>query len=194
MIHRCEWCLGHEIYEHYHDSEWGVPVYDDQIQFEFLTLEAAQAGLSWLTVLKKRDNYRKAFADFDPVIVATYDADKIEALLQDPGIIRNRLKVNAAVNNAKRFLEVQAEKGSFSNYIWSFTDGKPVINAWKSLKELPAKTSLSDAISKDLIKRGFKFVGSTIIYAHLQATGIVMDHITSCHRYEPLSRVASVAQ
>jgi DNA-3-methyladenine glycosylase I len=188
MIHRCEWCLGHEIYEHYHDTEWGVPVYDDRVQFEFLTLEAAQAGLSWLTVLKKRENYRKAFADFDPVVVATYDMDKIEALLQDPGIIRNRLKVNAAVNNAKRFLEVQAEKGSFSNYIWSFTEGKPVINEWKSLKEIPAKTPLSDTISKDLIKRGFKFVGSTIIYAHLQATGIVMDHTISCHRYAQLSQ------
>jgi len=185
-ITRCEWCLGHDIYEKYHDTEWGVPIHDDAIQFEFLTLEAAQAGLSWLTVLKKRENYRKAFAQFDPEIVAKYDQEKIEALLQDPGIIRNKLKVHAAVNNAARFLEVQKEFGSFSNYIWSFTNGQPVINAWEILKQIPSKTVLSDTISRDLLKRGFKFVGSTIIYAHLQATGIVMDHIVTCHRYKVL--------
>jgi DNA-3-methyladenine glycosylase I len=184
---RCEWCLGHDIYVHYHDTEWGVPAYDDRTQFEFLTLEAAQAGLSWLTVLKKRNRYREVFANFDAAEVARYDQSKIEELLQDAGIIRNRLKVEAAVNNAARFLEVQQEFGTFSKYIWGFVDGQPVINSWDSLKEIPAKTALSDAISKDLKHRGFRFVGSTIIYAHLQATGIVMDHVTSCHRYKSLS-------
>jgi DNA-3-methyladenine glycosylase I len=184
---RCEWCLGHDIYVHYHDTEWGVPAYDDRTQFEFLTLEAAQAGLSWLTVLKKRNRYREVFANFDAAEVARYHQSKIEELLQDAGIIRNRLKVEAAVNNAARFLEVQQEFGTFSKYIWGFVDGQPVINKWSSLKEIPAKTALSDAISKDLKRRGFRFVGSTIIYAHLQATGIVMDHVTSCHRYKSLS-------
>jgi DNA-3-methyladenine glycosylase I len=184
---RCGWCLGHDIYIDYHDTEWGVPVYDDRTQFEFLTLEAAQAGLSWLTVLKKRARYREVFANFDPAIVAQYDQEKIEALLSDPGIIRNRLKVVAAVNNAARFLEVQAEFGTFCRYLWGFTGGKPVVNAWKTLREIPAQTALSDTISKDLKRRGFRFVGSTIIYAHLQATGIVMDHLVDCHRYQALA-------
>jgi DNA-3-methyladenine glycosylase I len=184
---RCEWCNGHQIYKDYHDKEWGVPVFDDRKQFEFLTLESAQAGLSWLTVLKKRENYRKAFADFDPEKVAQYGNDMVEELLQNPGIIRNRLKITSAINNAARFLEVVEEFGSFSKYIWGFVDGKPVINHWRSLSEVPAKTPLSDAISKDLLKRGFRFVGSTIIYAHLQATGLVMDHVTYCHRYGDLS-------
>lgn len=184
---RCEWCLGHDIYVHYHDTEWGVPAYNDRTQFEFLTLEAAQAGLSWLTVLKKRQRYREVFANFDAEQVSKYDQAKIEQLLQDPGIIRNRLKVEAAVNNAARFLEVQQEFGTFSKYIWGFVDGKPLINHWKSLKEIPAKTDLSDAISKDLKRRGFRFVGSTIIYAHMQATGIVMDHVVGCHRYKALA-------
>jgi DNA-3-methyladenine glycosylase I len=186
-LSRCEWCLGHDIYVHYHDTEWGVPAYDDRTQFEFLTLEAAQAGLSWLTVLKKRQRYREVFANFDAEQVAKYDQAKIEELLQDAGIIRNRLKVEAAVNNAARFLEVQREFGTFSKYIWGFVGGTPLINSWKSLKEIPAKTDLSDAISKDLKRRGFRFVGSTIIYAHLQATGIVMDHVVGCHRYNTLS-------
>lgn len=187
-IIRCKWCLGHDIYEKYHDEEWGVPARDDITQFEFLTLEAAQAGLSWLTVLKKRENYRRLFANFDPVEVAKFDQEKIEELLQDPGIIRNRLKVEAAVNNARRFLEVQSEFGSFSNYIWGFVDHQPVINKLEKLSDIQASTPLSDRISKDLKKRGFKFVGTTIIYAHLQATGIVMDHTTDCHRYSVLSK------
>lgn len=184
---RCGWCKGHQIYEDYHDKEWGVPVFDDRIQFEFLTLEAAQAGLSWLTVLKKREEYKRAFADFDPEKVSNYGDDKVEELLQNPGIIRNRLKVISAINNAARFLEVQQEFGTFSQYIWGFVGGKPVINHWKSLSELPAKTPLSDAISQDLKGRGFRFLGSTIIYAHLQATGLVMDHVVTCHRYPELS-------
>jgi DNA-3-methyladenine glycosylase I len=187
-IIRCNWCLGHDFYEKYHDEEWGVPAKDDATQFEFLTLEAAQAGLSWLTVLKKRENYRRLFANFNPEEVAKFDQAKIEELLQDPGIIRNRLKVEAAVNNARRFLEVQQEFGSFSNYIWGFVDHQPVINHLEKLSDIQSSTPLSDRISKDLKKRGFKFVGTTIIYAHLQATGIVMDHIKSCHRYHVLAQ------
>lgn len=184
--HRCEWCLGHEDYIAYHDQEWGVPAKDDRTQFEFLTLEAAQAGLSWLTVLRKRANYRRLFADFNAEVVAGYDQQKIESLLQDAGIIRNRLKVEAAVNNAARFLEIQEQFGTFSEYIWGFVDGQPVINHWQSVKELPASTALSDRISKDLKKRGYRFVGSTIIYAHLQATGLVMDHTIHCFRHREL--------
>jgi DNA-3-methyladenine glycosylase I len=187
-IIRCNWCLGHDFYEKYHDEEWGVPAKDDATQFEFLTLEAAQAGLSWLTVLKKRENYRRLFANFNPEEVAKFDQAKIEELLQDSGIIRNRLKVEAAVNNARRFLEVQQEFGTFSNYIWGFVDHQPVINHLEKLSDIQASTPLSDRISKDLKKRGFKFVGTTIIYAHLQATGIVMDHIKSCHRYHVLTQ------
>ena len=166
---RCSWCLSFDQYVRYHDEEWGVPVHDDRTHFQFLILEAAQAGLSWATVLKKRAAYHKAFAGFDPEKVARFTAAKIEKLLLDPGIIRNRLKVTAAVNNARRFLEVQEEFGSFDNYIWSFVGNRPVMNRRKTLAEIPATTAESDALSKDLIKRGFKFVGSTVIYAHMQA-------------------------
>lgn len=172
-----------ETYIRYHDEEWGNPVHDDRIHFEFLILEGAQAGLSWLTVLNKRAGYRKNFADFDPVKVARFTDSRIEKILKDPGIIRNRQKVNAAVNNAKRFLEVQKEFGSFDAYIWQFVGGKPKLNAWKTRKQLPATSRESDALSKDLIKRGFKFVGSTVIYAHLQACGLINDHLVSCWKY-----------
>ena len=181
---RCPWCLKFEEYIEYHDNEWGRPVHDDQTHFEFLILEGAQAGLSWSTILKKRSGYRKAFADFDPFKVSRFTPARIEKILLDPGIVRNRLKVNSAVNNAKRFLEVQKEFGSFDSYIWSFVKGKPIINKWKTLKEIPATTKESDALSKDLIKRGFKFVGSTVIYAHMQACGLVNDHLVDCWRYK----------
>lgn len=181
---RCSWCVGDPLYENYHDEEWGVPVYDDDKLFEFLILETFQAGLSWITVLRKRDNFRKAFDDFDYKKVARYSEKKIESLLQDAGIIRNKLKVRATVTNAQAFLEVQKEFGSFSNYIWNFVDGKPIKNAFRYLDEIPANTSLSDAISKDLKVRGFKFVGTTVIYAHMQATGMVNDHVQDCFRYD----------
>lgn len=181
---RCEWCLKFDQYITYHDEEWGKPVRDDIIHFEFLILEGAQAGLSWSTVLKKREGYRKNFAGFDPSKVAKFSQRKIEKILEDPGIIRNKLKVAAAVNNAKRFLEVQKEFGSFDNYIWQFVGGKPIINKRKSLSEVPATTPQSDALSKDLIKRGFKFVGSTVMYAHMQACGLVNDHLVKCWRYK----------
>lgn len=184
---RCDWApVDKPLYIAYHDDEWGVPVHDDRTLFEFLVLEGAQAGLSWYTVLRKRENYRAAFDGFDPRKVAEYDDKKIADLLQDPGIIRNRLKVNSAVTNARAFLEIQAEYGSFDTYIWDFTDGRPIVNEWKSLKELPASTPLSDTISKELKKRGFKFVGSTIVYSHMQATGMVNDHTTDCFRYEEI--------
>ncbi|RSK41822.1 DNA-3-methyladenine glycosylase I [Mangrovimonas spongiae] len=181
--HRCGWCVGDPIYEAYHDNEWGVPVYDDDTLFEFLILETFQAGLSWITVLKKRDNFRKAFDGFDYKKIAQYGQDKIDELLQDAGIIRNKLKVRATVTNAQAFMKIQEEFGSFSKYIWDFVDGKPIINTWKNYKDAPATTTLSDTISKDLKKRGFKFVGSTVIYAHMQATGMVNDHEVSCFRY-----------
>ncbi len=181
---RCPWCLKFEEYIQYHDKEWGVPVHDDRVHFEFLLLEGAQAGLSWSMILKKRENYRKAFAGFDAAKVARFSTAKIEKLLQDPGIVRNRLKVNAAVNNAKRFLEVQKEFGSFDKYIWSFVNGRPIVNKWKSIKEVPPTTKESDLLSKDLIKRGFKFVGSTVIYSHMQACGLVNDHLVECWRYK----------
>ena len=177
---RCAWCEKDDLYRKYHDEEWGKPIYEDQQLFEFLILETFQAGLSWYIVLKKRDNFRKAFADFDYQKVAQYDEEKIQELLLDAGIIRNKLKVRAAVANAIAFIEVQKEFGSFSNYIWKFTDGKPVDNNPKTLKEIPASTPLSDAISKDLKKRGFKFVGTTVVYAHMQATGMVNDHMEGC--------------
>ena len=180
---RCPWCLKFDQYIRYHDEEWGNPVHDDRIHFEFLVLEGAQAGLSWSMILKKREGYRKAFADFDPVKVARFSPARIEKLLLDPGIVRNRLKVMAAVNNASQFLKVQKEFGSFDNYIWSFVGGKPIVNKWKTLKQVPATTKESDALSKDLIKRGFKFVGSTVIYAHMQACGLVNDHLMDCWRY-----------
>lgn len=187
---RCPWVdLTKPDYIDYHDREWGVPVHDDRLLFEFLTLEAAQAGLSWYTVLRKRENYRKAFADFDPELVARFTEKKIEKLLTDPGIIRNRLKVNAAVNNAKCFLKVQEEFGSFDAYIWRFVGGKPIVNRLKTMKDYPATSRESDAISKDLKQRGFKFVGSTIIYAHMQATGMVNDHSLDCFRREEVMRI-----
>src|SRR5688572_4199024 len=181
---RCSWCLKTENYMEYHDKEWGLPVHDDQKHFEFLILEGAQAGLSWLTILNKREGYRKAFAGFDPAKVARYTEAKCEKILLDPGIVRNRLKVYAAVNNAKRFLEVQKEFGSFDKYIWRFVNGKPIVNKWRSLGQLAPTTKESDALSKDLIKRGFKFVGSTVMYSHMQACCLVNDHLTSCFRYK----------
>lgn len=182
-IFRCPWCLKFEQYIQYHDKEWGVPVHDDKVHFEFLILEGAQAGLSWATVLKKRDGYRKNFAEFDAAKVSRFTEKRIEKILLDPSIIRNRLKVYAAVNNAKRFLEVQKEFGSFDKYIWGFVNHKPIVNKWKTMKQIPATTNQSDALSKDLIKRGFKFVGSTVIYAHMQACGLVNDHLVGCWRY-----------
>jgi len=186
---RCTWCLGFDQYIQYHDREWGVPVHDDRIHFEFLILEGAQAGLSWSMILKKREGYRKAFANFDPEKVARFTASKIERLLQNPGIVRNKLKVNAAVNNAKKFLAIQNEFGSFDNYIWRFVDGKPIVNSWKSMKKIPATSKQSDELSKDLIKRGFKFVGSTVIYAHMQACGLINDHMVDCFRYAEVKKL-----
>ncbi|MGI9342569.1 MAG: DNA-3-methyladenine glycosylase I [Gammaproteobacteria bacterium] len=181
---RCKWSLGvSDAYQAYHDREWGVPVRDDRRQFEFLILEGAQAGLSWSTVLHKRDGYRDAFADFDPEKVARFNKRKIESLLKNPAIIRNRLKVNSAVTNARAFLDLIEVEDSFSDYIWSFVDGRPVQNRWKSDSQVPATSPISDALSKDLKKRGFKFVGTTIIYAHMQATGLVNDHVVGCYRY-----------
>lgn len=186
MVKRCEWCGDDPLYVDYHDKEWGVPLHHDQQLFEFLLLEGAQAGLSWITILRKRENYRKAFDNFDPHKIIKYSDKKIEKLLQDPGIVRNKLKVNAAVINAKAFLETQKEFGTFDKYIWSFIGAKPIQNKWKTLKDIPASTEASDAMSKDLKKRGFKFVGSTICYAFMQATGMVNDHVTSCFRYKEL--------
>ena len=177
---RCAWCEKDDLYRDYHDNEWGKPVYDDDKLFEFLILETFQAGLSWYTILKKRENFRKAFDNFDYKKVAQYDEEKVKELLQDTGIIRNKLKVRGTISNAIAFMEVQKEFGSFSKYIWNFTDGKPRENNRKSLREVPSTTPLSDAISKDLKKRGFKFVGSTVVYAHMQATGMVNDHVVDC--------------
>jgi len=185
---RCQWAEGQfDEYIQYHDEEWGVPVHDDQTHFEFLILEGAQAGLSWSTILKRREGYRESFANFDPEKVATFDEEKIQELLQFEGIIRNKLKVRSAVMNAQKFLEIQEEFGSFNKYIWRFVDGEPIVNHWKSLKEVPATTKESDALSKDLKKRGFKFVGSTIMYAHMQACGLVNDHTVDCFRFEELT-------
>ena len=180
MKTRCAWCEKDDLYRANHDNEWGNPVYDDPTLFEFLILETFQAGLSWYTVLAKRENFRKAFDHFNLTKVAQYDETKIEALCQDTGIIRNKLKIKAAVTNAQAFIKIQEEFGSFSKYIWGFVDGKPIDNKPKTLKEVPATTPLSDALSKDLKKRGFKFVGSTVVYAHMQATGMVNDHIADC--------------
>ncbi|MFO7669454.1 MAG: DNA-3-methyladenine glycosylase I [Bacteroidales bacterium] len=182
---RCDWCLSDPIYMEYHDSEWGVPVHDDQKQFEFLVLESAQAGLSWLTILKRREGYRRLYDGFDAQRVAGYDEMKIEIMLADSGIIRNRKKIESSINNAQRFLEICAEHGSFCNYLWGFVDGKQVVNHFQDQSQIPASTPLSNTISKDLKKKGFKFLGSTIIYAHLQATGLVNDHLTSCFRHSP---------
>lgn len=187
---RCEWVpLDNPLYVKYHDEEWGVPIHDDRLLFEFLILEGMQAGLSWLTILRKRENFRTAFDYFEPRKIARYNEKKIEELMQNSGIIRNRLKITAAIQNAKAFLDVQAKFGSFDTYIWQFVEGKPIINQWNTLKEIPAKTPLSDAISKELKKRGFKFVGSTIIYAHMQATGMVNDHTVDCFRYKEVQTV-----
>ena len=183
---RCAWPGDDPLYRAYHDKEWGVPLHDDQRLFEFLILEGAQAGLSWITILRKRENYRAAFDGFDPARIARYNADKIESLLQDAGIVRNRLKVEAAVNNARKFLEVQKEFGSFDRFIWQFVDGRPKQNKWRRLAEIPASTPESDAMSKELRKRGFKFTGSTICYAHMQATGMVNDHTIDCFRHKEL--------
>ncbi|MDO9261924.1 MAG: DNA-3-methyladenine glycosylase I [Flavobacteriaceae bacterium] len=180
---RCAWCGTDPLYMEYHDTEWGVPVKEDDKLFEFLILETFQAGLSWITILRKRENFRSALDHFDYQKIANYDESKIELLLQDAGIIRNKLKIKATISNAAAFMQIQNEFGSFSNYIWKFTDHQPIKNSWKNLKELPAKTALSDIISKDLKKRGFKFVGSTVIYAHMQATGMINDHIENCFRY-----------
>lgn len=187
MSNRCQWAVnGSPDYIAYHDNEWGVPLHDDLRLFEFLVLEGAQAGLSWSTILNKREGYRKAFAGFDPRNVARFTPARIEKLLLDPGIVRNRLKVESTVTNARAFLAVQKEFGSFDTYIWQFTGGKPIQNAWKSMKQVPASTRESDAMSKDLKKRGFRFVGSTIMYAHMQATGMVNDHTTDCFRWREL--------
>lgn len=183
MVDRCAWAGSDPLYVAYHDLEWGVPVHDDRLMFEFLILEGAQAGLSWATILKKRENYRLAYDNFDPLLVAQYNDGKVAELLANPGIVRNRLKVAASVLNARLFLAVQDEFGSFDAYIWRFVDGAPKRNAWKTIAEIPAKTPDSDALSKDLIRRGFKFVGSTICYAHMQAVGMVNDHTTDCFRY-----------
>lgn len=177
---RCAWCEKDDLYRDYHDNEWGKPVYDDDKLFEFLILETFQAGLSWYTILKKRENFRAAFDNFDYKKVANYSEEKVQELLLDAGIIRNRLKIRGTIINAIAFMEVQKEFGSFSKYIWKFTGGKPIENNRKSLKEIPATTPLSDEISKDLKKRGFKFVGSTVVYAHMQATGMVNDHVVDC--------------
>ena len=180
---RCDWPKN-ELALKYHDEEWGVPLHDDQKLFEFVVLEGAQAGLSWDTILAKRENYRKAFDNFDVQKVAKYSEKKIEKLLQDAGIIRNRLKINAAVTNAKAYIAVQKEFGSFDKYIWTFVDGKPIVNRWQENSQVPATSEVSDAISKDMKAHGFKFVGSTIIYAHMQATGMINDHLVSCFRYK----------
>jgi DNA-3-methyladenine glycosylase I len=190
QLKRCEWAGNDDVYIHYHDTEWGVPVYDDKKLFEFLLLEGAQAGLSWITILKRREGYRRAFADFDPEKVARFTRQRIDKLLNDPGIIRNRLKIESAINNAKAFLEVQEEFGSFSDYQWRFVDGRPIQNAFNSLADLPAKTPISEAFSKDLKKRGFNFVGPTIVYAHMQAIGMVNDHVRDCFRCQQVRKLA----
>lgn len=179
---RCSWCESDDLYRRYHDEEWGVPVHDDRKHFEFLLLESAQAGLSWLTILRKREAYRKAFDGFDPEKIAAYGEEKLRELMDNPGIVRNRLKIGSAVVNAQRFLEIRREFGSFDRYIWGFVGGKPVVGHYDSLDEIPARTELSDRVSGDLKKRGFKFVGTVIVYSHLQATGLVNDHIDACFR------------
>ncbi len=190
MPQRCSWCGDDPLYVKYHDEEWGVPVTDDQTLFEFLSLEGVQAGLSWITVLRKREAYRKHFDGFDAEKIARYSDARLEKLLQNPAIVRNRLKVFGARKNARAFLDVQEKLGSFSAYMWNFVDGKPVQNRWKSLADIPANTPLSDTISKDMKKRGFTFVGSTIVYAHMQATGMVNDHITGCFRHRECKSLA----
>jgi DNA-3-methyladenine glycosylase I len=190
-VTRCKWAEAVSLnYIEYHDTEWGVPVFDDRVQFEFLILEGAQAGLSWSTILNKRDGYRKLFAEFDPEKVARFSSKRIEKILRDPAVVRNRLKVESTITNAKAFLAVQKEFGSFSKYIWGFVDGRPVQAKLVNDGDVPATTAISDAMSKDLKKRGFKFVGSTIMYAHMQATGLVNDHVVGCFRYKPCVALA----
>ena len=191
MKRRCQWAEFDPLSREYHDKEWGVPVHNDRKLFEFIILEGMQAGLSWLTILRKRENFRKAFDNFDPKKIARYDKKKIKELLANPRIIRNRLKIAASIQNAKTFLAIQKEFGSFDKYMWQFVNGKPKVNTWKTMKELPARTIESDAMSNDLKKRGFRFVGSTICYAHMQATGMVNDHTTDCFRYKEVSKEKS---
>jgi DNA-3-methyladenine glycosylase I len=187
MKQRCQWSTKNQKEQDYHDKEWGIPIYDDRLLFEFLILEAAQAGLSWSTILAKRETYRIAFDNFDCKKIVKYNQKKIDALLVDKGIVRNKLKINTTLTNAKIFLEVQKEHGSFSKYIWGFVDGKPIKNNWKTVNDVPAKTELSDAMSKALKKRGFKFIGTTICYAFMQAVGMVNDHVVTCYRYNDLN-------
>ena len=184
---KCHWCKGSPLYEKYHDNEWGVPLFDEQVLFEFLILETFQAGLSWITVLQKREDFRKAFDQFDYKKIAAYDSSKEQELLQNSKIIRNRLKISATINNAEAFMKIQKKYGSFSDYIWGFVDGTPITNSFKTLAEVPAKTPLAETISKDLKQNGFKFVGPTVIYAHMQATGMVNDHLTNCFRYKEVT-------
>jgi len=184
---RCPWSLADPLYVDYHDLEWGVPVLEDQKQFEFLVLESAQAGLSWLTILKRREGYRRLYADFDPQQVASFDEERIAGMLQDTGIIRNRKKIESSINNAQRFLKIQSQYGSFCNYIWGFVDGRQIVNHFRQLSDLPATSPLSDALAKDMKQKGFRFLGPTILYAHLQATGLVNDHLVSCFRHEECS-------
>ena len=186
---RCWWCGDDELYQSYHDEEWGVPVHDDRLLFEFLCLEGAQAGLSWITILRKRDNYRRAFDNFDAHRIARYDDDKIAALLQDPGIVRNRLKVNGFVKNARAYLALLEQGTTLDQYLWDFVDGEPLQNGWQQMSQVPANTEISDAMSKDLKQRGFTFVGSTICYAFMQAAGLVNDHTVDCFRHQQLKRV-----
>ncbi len=189
-IKRCKWSGDDPVYCDYHDKEWGVPLHDDQMLFEFLILEGAQAGLSWITILKKRDRYRQVFSNFEPVKVAKFNSKKVESLLCDTGIVRNRLKIESAISNANIYLAIQKEFGSFDSYIWAFVHGEPIQNRWKTLEEVPAKTDLSDVMAKDLKKRGFKFVGSTICYAFMQATGMVNDHTSDCFRHTQCKRLS----
>jgi DNA-3-methyladenine glycosylase I len=191
---RCAWSGTDPLYLAYHDEEWGVPVHDDRLLFEFLVLEGAQAGLSWITILRKRDAYRRAFDRFDPGKVARYDKKKVAALLADAGIVRNRAKIESAIKNAKAFLDVQAEFGSFAAYQWRFVDGRPLQNRWRAMTDIPPRTEQSDAVSSDLKRRGFNFVGSTIIYAHMQAVGMVNDHVVDCFRHREVARLAKGAK
>lgn len=186
-MQRCPWCLVDPIYIKYHDEEWGVPVHDDRKHFEFLILESFQAGLSWITILKKRENFRRAYSDFDPHMVSQYDEEKIIELLKNEGIVRNRKKIEASIHNAKKFIEIQKQFGSFDEYIWRFVNYKPIINSWEKIEDIPSRTELSDVISEDLKRRGFAFIGSTIVYSYMQAVGLVNDHLVSCFRYKELS-------
>ncbi len=188
MVERCSWCEDDLLYREYHDREWGCPVLNDQKQFEFLVLESAQAGLSWLAILKKREHYRQAYFNFDPAVVANFGEKEVARLLENSGIIRNQRKIRASINNARRFLEIQNEFGSFCNYLWAFVENRPQINSWNSLDEIPAQTPLSEKISRDMRGKGFQFIGPKIVYSHLQATGLVNDHLRSCFRFDELLR------